>query len=70
MYAAFLGGMHLLAAAAPFTFSWSNFWMFMGAQRACVRDAAAGGEHPLLADLTSAPFELNTYQAPTLLRVR
>ncbi len=29
-YAAFLGGMHLLALAAPFTFSWPMVWLFLG----------------------------------------
>jgi len=29
-YAGFLGGMHLLALAAPFTFSWPMLWLFLG----------------------------------------
>lgn len=29
-YAAFLGGMHLLALAAPFTFSWPMVFLFLG----------------------------------------
>jgi len=29
-YLAFLGGMHILAAFAPFTFSWPMVWLFLG----------------------------------------